>query len=482
MRARATARVLLISMTLCACGAFSAPADRQTNWTWKDGKGNLRSRADLDEILKQHARWLQSNRQSGSMANLSFADLRGADLRSAHLSGADLIDSVLSDANLSRADLSGAVLRDAKLSRTILSYANLSFAFIDSAVLSGAHLSGADLRSANLGHADLSDANLGDADLSDADLRSANLSRAYLRDADLRRANLGYADLSGAILGGAILSYADLNEADLSGANLAGTLVAGINFQPKSLPTANGISRGRELWLMTYSENPGPLSQLRKQFQDAGYHAQEREITYALNRHDADPSAMRAYVEEKWKSIRGEPFKRGKILPLRSIIESAFKWFAFDLTCQYGMSYGRPLRIVGVAWLLFTLVYTVFIHLPGKSGLYFVGTRVWRGKSNTQGIQIRPEPLPAAKWWKVPFLWLRREWRVLRGAMFFSLMSAFNIGFRDINFGRWLRLLTKSEYDLKAVGWARTASGIQSLLSVYLIALWVLTYFGRPFG
>jgi hypothetical protein len=31
-----------------------------------------------------------------------------------------------------------------------------------------------------------------------------------------------------------------------------------------------------------------------------------------------------------------------------------------------------------------------------------------------------------------------------------------NIGFRDINFGRWLRLLTKPEYDLKAVGWAQT--------------------------
>lgn len=59
---------------------------------------------------------------------------------------------------------------------------------------------------------------------------------------------------------------------------------------------------------------------------------------------------------------------------------------------------------------------------------------------------------------------------------------AFNIGFRDINFGRWLRLLTKRGYDLKAVGWARTVSGFQSLLSVYLIALWVLSYFGRPFG
>jgi hypothetical protein len=37
------------------------------------------------------------------------------------------------------------------------------------------------------------------------------------------------------------------------------------------------------------------------------------------------------------------------------------------------------------------------------------------------------------------------------------------------------------EYVLRATGWVRTVAGIQSLLSVYLLALWVLTYFGRPF-
>ena len=133
-----------------------------------------------------------------------------------------------------------------------------------------------------------------------------------------------------------------------------------------------------------------------------------------------------------------------------SFIECWFKWVAFDLTCECGFSPGRPLRIVGFLWLLFSIVYAVSMHWPGKSGIYLVGTRLWRGRSNAQAIQIRPRAIPAPKSWKLPFLWLRQEWRVLRAAMFFSLMSAFNIGLRDINFGRWLRLLTKREYDLKA--------------------------------
>jgi hypothetical protein len=209
------------------------------------------------------------------------------------------------------------------------------------------------------------------------------------------------------------------------------------------------------LELMIYLENPGPLTQLRKQFQDEGYRNQERAITCALNRREAERNPL---------------------------IERWFKRVVFDLTCQYGLTPGRPLRLLVWLWLISSIVYLVFMHLPGLSGIYFIGARVWRGRSNTQGVQIRPRAIRAARWWKLPLLWLRREWRLSRAAMFFSLMSAFNIGFRDLNFGRWLRMLTTREYDLKAKGWARTVSGFQSLLSVYLIALWVLTYFGRPFG
>ena len=40
----------------------------------------------------------------------------------------------------------------------------------------------------------------------------------------------------------------------------------------------------------------------------------------------------------------------------------------------------------------------------------------------------------------------------MRAAILFSLMTTFNNGFGDIIFERWLRLLTKREYDIKAVG------------------------------
>jgi hypothetical protein len=129
------------------------------------------------------------------------------------------------------------------------------------------------------------------------------------------------------------------------------------------------------------------------------------------------------------------------------------------------------------------MVYVMFIHNSGKSGLYKIEGELWakiaQTKPQTKQIRLRPIQVSAKISYVLSLIW--RELSVLGTGMFFSAMSAFNIGFRDINFGRWLRLLTKQDYDIKALGWARTVAGFQSLISVYLIALWVLTYFGRPF-
>ncbi len=150
------------------------------------------------------------------------------------------------------------------------------------------------------------------------------------------------------------------------------------------------------------------------------------------------------------------------------------------------MNPGRPLKILGLVWLVMSGFYLLFMHLKGPSGIHVEATcelggreRKWRfplrlphtrdtADSRAKGATPRPGR------------WLRREWRLARAAMFFSLISAFDIGYQELNIGQWLKMLSRREYDLKAAGWVRTAAGTQSLVSVYLLALWVLTYFGHP--
>src|SRR5262245_12278124 len=78
-----------------------------------------------------------------------------------------------------------------------------------------------------------------------------------------------------------------------------------------------------------------------------------------------------------------------------------------------------------------------------------------------------------------PLHW--RDISTLSWAAYFSLLSTFQIGFREFSVGTWLSRAQPRNFVLESVGWVRTVSGLQSLLSVYLLAMWLLTYFGRPF-
>ncbi len=216
----------------------------------------------------------------------------------------------------------------------------------------------------------------------------------------------------------------------------------GTVFEPDSLPKAINLTSSIGLESLRYATNPGPLASLRNEFRVLGFRDQERMITYAMKK------AENQTVKIKY-----------------------LNWLLFDLTCDWGLEYTRPLWIVFWLFLGSWVFYFVVVVNKTKSDIF----REWRGRHRNKSVT-----------WRIPIRRLRvfarrRTWLVLRLTLLFSIMSAFNIGFRDFNFGRWIRNITRNEYDLRATGWIRSISGAQALLSVYLFALFLLTYFGRPF-
>ncbi len=103
------------------------------------------------------------------------------------------------------------------------------------------------------------------------------------------------------------------------------------------------------------------------------------------------------------------------------------------------------------------------------------------GASSGSEYPISSKPVTALTYPRKLLQWLKREWVLFWVAFVFSLMSTFNIKFREVDFGRWLKLLTTREYDIKAIGLARTISGLQALVSVYFVGLGIVPYFLRPF-
>ena len=447
-----------------AAGSNAEQPPAQTAWQGTSKDGTAVTMADVRRILAAHAQWFKDSR-SGAKADLSGADLHGIDLRKAFL-----VEVGLAEANLNKADLRWAEMERANLNRATLVDADLRGARLANATLIKVSLLDADLRGAqliqaNLGEAylagaDLSGAELQEADLNSADLATAKLAGVKLHGADMRWARLLQADLRKADLSDAILRKADLREADLreanldhaklTGANLLGARMSGANLsaadlsqavfdlEPGTLPTVLTIASASGLAAMRYERSPTSLIELREAFRTAGLRDQANEVHFAIMH---------------TRRTKAGAFERIVLL-------------AVEIPCAYGMRPGRPLLILLSAILLFWIPYIVGLQKHGAGGIWIIwdDDRAPKDQSIEKNARLSPS-------------WFRR----MGVALYFSVVSAFNIGWEEINIGSWIARLQPREFTLKAVGWVRVVAGVQSLFGVYLVALSILSYFGHLF-
>lgn len=267
--------------------------------------------------------------------------------------------------------------------------------------------------------------------------------------ASFRRANL-----TGATIRHGWFGERDLDGSTLSDTNFSfGTVFDGTVWEPMgSLPYIPGIANARGLHTLTFEDNPGPLIQLRKGFRDQGFEQAARDITFALHKRGREIMVEQPLGPETWTTN----------------LEGWLRYVVFELPVQYGRLPGRPLLILVGAIFFFFIPYLVILMRGGKDGIW----RTWLEDRKRQDLGRHQPDGP-----------LRLHGLdAIRAAFYFSILSAFHIGWRDLNVGTWITRMQGYEYSYSATGWARRISGAQSLLSVYLLALAVLSYFGQPFG
>lgn len=328
--------------------------------------------------------------------------------------------------------------------------------------LSGLSFSGADLRGAYFNGANLTGTDFSDANLEEANLPGTNLSGANLSGANLLRANLTSSNLT----------RADLSRASLDSANLdAATLnFASFGIVPRSLPDIGSLATANGLSELSFSFSPHALMELQEAFKKAGMRRQEREVTYARKFLEG----RRALNSADWSDK----------------VDGLFNLIFFELPSNYGMDPGKALRLLGVVILVFVIPYACALMVRGPGGIWITWPqdRVMFSVGDSEPTRATPEAF---------FLNLRKHLRekqhlrkfvpilnaltILGVSSYFSLLTSLRIGWRDLSLGTWLVRIQTREYLLRPTGWVRLLAGLQSLISVYLIGLWAMTYFGRPF-
>lgn len=439
-------------------------------------KGQQLSKQKIVQLLsKQHSKAKPLN-LCGS--HLSGIDLSGLDLSYVNLSGSDLSSTKFVNSNLSHANLTKAYFRWSNLEAANLFNANLSHANFENA-----HLNKADLRQSNAQHANFSRAQMGysllsganftnasflnakmeHVDLNWATLTQANLQGAVLENAELQHTKLIKADLSGAVLENTDFSFANLQQAKIINTNLLNANFFRANFlnvlyQPQLGKLPNVLMLVSSINFHTMNFKPqlgGPaLAQLRAEYKRLGLRTMERTITAMLK----IKQMQMAWQRGGW-----------------GYFESTINYLLFYITCGYGASPGQPLLIFLGLMVIFIFPYISSIRNPNRHNgitISWAGKRFYQWNRGSQDTDNK----------RIYCMVKTRNWRLaLQYATFFSLLASFQIGWRELNVGNWITRIQPREYCLTPKGWVRTIAGTQSLLSAYLIVLWVLTYFGRPF-
>jgi uncharacterized protein YjbI with pentapeptide repeats len=379
-----------------------------------------------------------------------------------------------SDRKEARPSVAGADLAGIDLSKVIapgvdLNHASLRFANLTGIDLTGANLAGADLSFARLDGATLRNV-ITDAATNFHGIQAprADFSGTHLAGCDLTAALIPNADLSGVDATGANFTGADLRQAKLSSATLKDARIFGAAFddalwelRPGGTPAAEEMAGAPYLRTLRTERSPGALIEVRDGFRKAGLHDDARFMTWLIQRRD------RKRLEENGQWL-----------------ESKAKWLLFELPTEWGMSAMRPLRIVAVLWLLFAVVYFLFVRVGSASAIRMVVTRRRRDDPTKNRMHVRlirtVVPRRQSRTGRAAAR-IRFELRTMLTALNFSFRNMLNLKFQWLDAAAWIRLLQRRDFELEGVGWVRTVAGMQSLVSLYLIAMSILTYFSNPF-
>jgi uncharacterized protein YjbI with pentapeptide repeats len=323
--------------------------------------------------------------------------------------------------------------------------------------LAHANFNGSDLRDASFGEGHHFEASLDPKlSLAGALIAEADLTGARFANVNCTGATFDRSNLTGVRFVNSNLKGTRFIEADVTDMVLLACKVKNVLYEPKIGTIPNLYAAASVVEGLRYWNSPIGLVELRNAFKTHGLREPERVLTYSIEH----TRTQRDYGG----------------------LEGLFRDLFFEWPCGWGLypEFCLRLIIVGIgAFFPAYLIAILFRSSTTRSGIWAVRLEqpVHLSRHGSRAVPIQ------AKFSRNRTVWqnLRNFARAARIAFYFSLLSAFRIGFREINVGAWIMRIQAREYTLRGTGWVRVISGIQSLISLYLVALWLLTYFGHPF-
>jgi len=235
-----------------------------------------------------------------------------------------------------------------------------------------------------------------------------------------------------------------------------------------------------------HSNSPTGINAVRKDLRDSGYDREANEVVY--------------FVEH---GLLQEVFKDSNATYLRQMA-AYLKLALFEMTTEWGINPTKALVILACIigfmsisyWIILLIIWHCYRDKNTDIGIDLVfpkpksatiegqlviedGMYITNSIFTQCGTELSTVP-PYGPDRKNAIRNFR--WGLLKHAIWFSILSSFHLGWRDLNVGNWLSRIQPKPYTYRPHGALRTISGIQSLLCIYLLVIWFLTTFGNLWG
>jgi hypothetical protein len=415
----------LPSGPVCDCPLPSQGDERANFWSLQGTGHDWAQFKTL--VVDPHDAWLQKQAELPSelqhLFRLNFSSLANGHFDLLNLRGSDLSHTSFSDTTIGDGHFEYCSLRNTRFHGAKISTG--SFVGVDAV--------GSDFACSTLGVSGGSGvyfSNWGN--------EGSRLAISTFECATATNVHFGPSDLAGV----------DFTAADLSGADFTGTDLLRVDWEPRENPQPFFIARAVNLSRLVYHEsNRTPILKLKRALQDCGYARAARQVNAAIQQGEATTLEM----------------------------------LLFGLPCEFGAAPARPLIIAVALWLAMGFVYRRALRASSRDGLFLLVPRIPdRGDGRRRIIRlVVKERLPGTSGRLAR--WVTAQFRGLNTGLLYSTLSSLSLGFKEFSFGQWFRMALPNGIDIVGKGWPRVLGGIQSVLTLYLLALAILCYFGRPF-
>lgn len=452
---------------------------------WSAPLGSFNDSVPLSELTKKNATFRGIVKRNLAARNKTF---ESPDFRLSDFSGSDFRASVFSNAEFGGMNLEDSCFTGAKLNEVNLSYADLDgavFVAADIGILhSGLNGTGVSFSNASLVGADFTQAELKNVNFVGADMLHSHFVDTLIgKSVSFKGANVGYMVFEPREFAGS---------------------------QEHEMHFAKGLS------LLRYETNREPLYLLKNYFKEAGKARAERSVTASLRRSDLDFRLK--VMTEKLADTHSRDLSNFLSVALKLVyvwVQIFFWTVMFDMTVEFGASKERVFFLIPFFSMTFACFYWCMLRFPyarfplisrlisnaGSLQLVFYREPPKASSNlNPKGTSQKLEDhkriaLKYKENYSVPYFpnngqtpkemlisRIRHELFAIKIAVNYSLYCSLRFGFRDLDVANWVNTLKKYKYEFHARGRIKTLGGVQSLLSLYLLALYVLCIFDNPFS